>query len=194
MKRLAAAEPLAPRRGFWHLDVDPADLRCCSASHAGAQRLRQQLAAEAMADHRDILRDGVAQQARQRLDPRQRIGRRSSARPSCRCRSTRAGPPAPELLRRRRSAASRRHAGRASPRSRRDPPTVRSGRRRPASSNTRSGHSSRARSRARCARRPNGCGSTRSSRPRPRTRRCAASAASRTATPRTRSSTKRGLS
>jgi hypothetical protein len=57
-----AAEPGGARAGIRRLDVDPADLRRSGALHARAERLCEQLAAEAMADDGDFGIDGIAQQ------------------------------------------------------------------------------------------------------------------------------------
>ena len=52
-----------------HVDVKPADRRQFQALHAGAQRLRHQLATETMPDHRNAVRHRVAEQAAQRRHP-----------------------------------------------------------------------------------------------------------------------------
>src|SRR5690349_7516554 len=60
------AEPCALRRHICCLDVDPADLGNLCPLHACTERLREELTAETVADDRNVMSNGIAQQRRQR--------------------------------------------------------------------------------------------------------------------------------
>ena len=69
----AAAEPRLPRRSVCRFDLDPADLGRRRARHLRAKRLREQLPAEAMAEHRHLIRDRFAQERADGRDPRELV-------------------------------------------------------------------------------------------------------------------------
>src|SRR5689334_22859667 len=59
-KALVSAEPFVARRSFGRIDFDPADLGRRRAKYPGAERVREQLAAEAMADDGHVALDRLA--------------------------------------------------------------------------------------------------------------------------------------
>ena len=68
-----AAEPCGLRGLVCRLHLDPADLVHRRTRHRRIERLGEELPAEAVAEHRDLLRDRRPQERADRRDPRQRI-------------------------------------------------------------------------------------------------------------------------
>ncbi len=72
-ERGATAEPFAPRGNVADVDVEPADLGDRSARDRSPQRLREELPAETVAEHRDVVVDRRAQQRGERRVPGQAV-------------------------------------------------------------------------------------------------------------------------
>ncbi len=88
---VAAAEPGIGRR-VDHLDLAPADFRRRRAFDPGAERLREELPAEAMADHGHVGRHRVAKKVQQGRIPRQIVvGAHRAAHHADACESARVG-------------------------------------------------------------------------------------------------------
>src|SRR6267142_2701436 len=72
-ERLQLAQPVARHRVVGDAHLAPADLPDGAGAHRAAEGLRHQLPAEAMADRRDVLAHGVADQLQHRRYPGQRV-------------------------------------------------------------------------------------------------------------------------